>query len=146
ISPADACSHATCLRMPASDMSSIWSYSSLRPRKVSWIGLNYSCSSYFSSNQAFRRAVSDCWSLVAAVAAAAAAVSGLAAGCLQATRANGRARARATARELRAKGGRTIGLSRTVVGALWAAKPMAAQADGHGRARGKPPALVNQAN
>src|SRR3546814_2604690 len=92
--------------MPASDMSSIWSYSSLRPRKVSWIGLNCSCSSYFSSNQAFRRAVSDCWSLVAAVAAAA--VSGLAAGCLQATRANGRASARATARELRAKGVRTI--------------------------------------
>src|SRR3546814_12097773 len=46
--------------------------------------------------------------------------SGLAAGCLQATRANGRASARATARELRAKGVRTIGLSRTVVGALWA--------------------------
>src|SRR3546814_5054349 len=67
------------------------------------------CSSYFSSNQAFRRAVSDCWSLVAAVAAAAAAVSGLAAGCLKATRANGRASARATARELRAKGVHKIG-------------------------------------
>src|SRR3546814_16447654 len=35
------------------------------------------------------------------------------------------------------KGVRTIGLSRTVVGALWAAMPTAAKADGHGPARGK---------
>src|SRR6478672_5055933 len=82
--------------MPASDMSSSWSLSSLRPRKLSWIGLNLSCSSYWVSNQALRRADSalTCSAPGAAVAVGAALPS--AAG-LQAARPSPRATARARA-------------------------------------------------
>src|SRR3546814_20362785 len=54
-------------------MSSSWSLSSLRPRKLSCIGLNCSFSSYWVSNQALRRA--DSALICSAVGATAAVVA-----------------------------------------------------------------------
>src|SRR5690606_40304218 len=108
-----ASSHSTRLRWPASDMASIWSHRSLRPRKVSWIGLNCRSSSYLASNQALSRWLSA-WTCSASAAAAfwvAPLPLPAPSSRLQEDTARGRARARAMARVLRAMTGRTVELS-----------------------------------
>src|SRR3546814_10163759 len=79
-------------------MSSSWSLSSLRPRKLSWIGLNFSCSSYWVSNQALRRADS---ALTCSAVGATAAVVAVGASALRSQAARPRLIAMARARVLR---------------------------------------------